>query len=96
MQVTRQHGSKPAQYWFSEIPSKIKYQHPDNRINDFHRQTLLISEFSHNGPKLVKYDLNNDGLEDLLIGGAGEEPTAIFMQKKNGEFESKKIPAFET
>ncbi len=88
-------GSKPAQYWFSEIPSKIKYQHPDNRINDFNRQTLLISEFSHNGPKLVKHDLNNDGLEDLLIGGAGEDPTAIFMQKKNGEFESKKSAAFE-
>ena len=88
--------SKPAQHWFSEIPSKIKYRHTDNRINDFHRQTLLIREFSHNGPKLVKYDLNNDGLEDLFIGGAGDEPLAIFMQKKNGEFESKKIPAFET
>ena len=89
-------ASKPVQHWFSETSSKIKYRHPDNGINDFHRQTLLISEFSHNGPKLVKYDLNNDGLEDLLIGGAGEEPMAVFMQKKNGEFELKKIPAFET
>jgi len=88
-------AAKAGRAWFSEVPSKIKYQNPNNRINDFNRQILLISAFSNNGPCMTKYDLNGDGLEDLLIGGAGEEATSLYMQKKNGDFELKKIAAFD-
>ena len=56
---------------------------------------LLISEFSYNGPCMTKYDLNKDGLEDVLIGGAAGQATSVFMQQKNGSFAEKKIPAFE-
>src|SRR5204863_694714 len=40
------------------------------------------------------YDLNNDGLEDLLIGGSAGEATRIWMQQKNGTLVLKQIPAF--
>ena len=30
----------------------------------------LLREFSYNGPCMLKYDLNRDGLEDVFIGGA--------------------------
>lgn len=81
--------------WFTEIQPAIKYESPDTSINDFNRQPLLISEFSYHGPCMTKYDLNKDGLEDVLIGGGAGQATHIFMQQKNGAFAKKTIPDFE-
>jgi hypothetical protein len=73
---------KPAAKWFAEILPNIKFENIDSNINDFNRQLLLISQFSYSGPCITKYDLNNDGLEDLLIGGAAGEATRLLMQQK--------------
>ena len=87
--------SKPPAEWFAETTSAIKYESPDTNINDFNRQILLFSEFSYDGPCMRKYDVNRDGLEDVVIGGAAGQATALFMQQKNGTFCEKKISAFE-
>ncbi len=87
--------AKPPAAWFAETPSAIKYESPDTNINDFNRQILLLSEFSYDGPCMRKYDVNRDGLEDVVIGGAAGQATALFMQQKNGSFAEKKISAFE-
>lgn len=81
--------------WFTEVHSPINYQNLDTGINDFNRQPLLISKFSYNGPCIYKYDLNKDGLEDVLIGGGTGYAVSFFMQHKNGTFTEKEIPAFE-
>ena len=86
---------KAAAKWFTETTSNIKCANIDNSMNDFNRQLLLISQFSYSGPCIAKYDLNNDSLEDMLIGGAAGEATRIFMQQKNGSLVLKNIPAFE-
>jgi hypothetical protein len=88
-------ANKPPVQWFAEITPAIKFESHDTSINDFNRQTLLISEFSYAGPCMRKFDLDNDGLEDVLIGGAAGQPTGVFMQQKNGSFAEKKIAAFE-
>ncbi len=69
MQLINHQADKPGIKWFTEIQSNIKYTSRDTSINDFNRQALLISEFSYQGPCMVKYDLDKDGLEDVLIGG---------------------------
>ena len=86
---------KPVTKWFSETASNIKCEPLDTNINDFNRQLLLISQLSYSGPCMTKYDLNNDGLEDLMIGGSAGEATRIFMQQKNGVLVLKKVPAFD-
>jgi len=86
---------KPAAKWFVETSSNIKFENIDTSMNDFNRQLLLISQFSYSGPCMTKYDLNNDGLEDLLIGGSDGETARLFMQQKNGSLVVKNIPAFE-
>ena len=86
---------KAAAKWFTETTSHIKCASIDSSMNDFNRQLLLISQFSYSGPCITKYDLNNDGLEDMLIGGAAGEATRIFMQQKNGSLVLKNILAFE-
>lgn len=80
---------------FTETSNNIKCNNQDTNINDFNRQLLLISQFSYSGPCMVKYDLNKDGLEDLIIGGTAGEATRVFMQQKNGALVLKKIPAFD-
>jgi enediyne biosynthesis protein E4 len=88
--------ARPGIKWFTEIQPMIKYeQNTDTSINDFNRQPLLISQFSYHGPCMIKYDLNKDGLEDVVIGGAAGQATSVFVQQKNGSFILKRIPAFE-
>ncbi len=81
--------------WFSAVKSPIVYQPASQVINDFNRQTLLISEFSWQGPCMKKADVNKDGLEDILIGGQAGQAVALYLQQKDGSFAEKKIPAFE-
>ena len=82
--------------WFTQIPSAISFKDSVYPVHDFDRQPLLICEYSHNSPVLIQYDLNGDQRDDILIGGAGEAPTRIFLQTGNGGFSEKKIPVFET
>jgi len=86
---------KPGIKWFTEIQSNIKYAGYDTSINDFNRQPLLISEFSYQGPCMFKYDLDKNGLEDMVIGGAPGQATSLLLQQKDGAFADKIIPAFE-
>lgn len=88
-------STMPAPKWFTEIQSNIKCDNADTSTNDFNRQLLLISQFSYNGPCMTKYDLNKDGLEDMLVGGSAGEATRIFMQQKGGALIQKKIPVFD-
>ena len=82
--------------WFTETESALKYQQPqDTSINDFNRQLLLISQFSYQGPCMVKFDLNKDGLEDAIIGGGAGQAAHIFLQQKNGSFQMQITPVFE-
>jgi hypothetical protein len=84
---------KPVTKWFAEIPSSIKYESHDTIMTL--TAILLISEFSYQGPCMTKYDLNKDGLDDVIIGAAPGQATSIFVQQRNGGFVKKTIPAFE-
>lgn len=87
---------KQIEPWFAETTPSIKYKETlDTSVNDFNRQSLLINQFSYSGPCITKADINKDGLEDVIIGGAAGESTKIFLQQKNGSFTQKNIPAFE-
>ncbi len=80
---------------FKKIKSPVNYTNKDVDINDFKRQSLLISELSHSGPCMTKSDINNDGLVDIYIGGAKGQSGEIFLQQKDKTFKNIKIPAFE-
>lgn len=81
--------------WFNQVPSAIAYKDTTSPTHDFDRQPLLVCELSHVSPSLVKYDINTDGKEDVLIGGSGNKPTHVFIQAAGGGFSQKRITAFE-
>ena len=80
---------------FNEIGPPISFDHKNAPINDFKRQSLLLNQPSHSGPCMAKGDVNNDGLEDIFIGGSSGQSAALFVQNGNGGFIRKIVSAFE-
>lgn len=69
----------------TEAVIKGNHTHRENEYNDFDHERLMPRKLSTEGPKIVTGDLNNDGLEDILILGAYGDPDKLFFQDRNGE-----------
>lgn len=80
----------------TERESPIPFSSSAAPINDFKRQSLLVAQLSHSGPIMVKADVNKDGLEDIVIGGAQGQSAQLFLQSENHDFRKKDIPHFLT
>ncbi len=81
---------------FSEIADDpIGYRHIEDDYNDFKREPLLPHQYSRMGPALAAADVDGDGKKDLFVGGGKGQPAALYMNKGNGKFAEKKIPAFD-
>jgi hypothetical protein len=66
----------------------------ETEFDDYSKQLLLPHRLSNEGPCIVSSDVNNDGLEDFLVGGSKNVPTSLYVQKGDGSFALKQIPAF--
>lgn len=65
--------------------NNIDYKHVENPFVDFNRDRLLNQMYSTEGPKLAIGDIDNDGDNDLFIGGSkGNIPT--ILKAHNGTF----------
>ena len=73
---------------FQEIEADIPFVHKAKQINDFSRQALLISELSHIGPVLKKADFNNDGQDDIIVGGGLGQSSVVYFKQTNGSFKA--------
>ncbi len=71
---------------YSSVESPINYKHPERKKRDFDRQRLLLYELSHQGPAMISGDINGDGREDIVIGGAAGQSTQIFLQRADGSY----------
>jgi len=63
----------------------LNYYHQENEFDDFEKEILLPIRQSTLGPKLSVFDSNNDGEDDLIIGGSSGFPTTLFTQQQ-GKF----------
>ncbi|MBC7884303.1 MAG: VCBS repeat-containing protein, partial [Saprospiraceae bacterium] len=77
---------------FSETSGKLSLKHTENEYSDFDRDRLLFYMISNEGPHLNVKDLNNDGLEDIVLGGSHGLSTQVVYQQKNGSFIKREIP----
>ena len=81
---------------YKEINSNsigLNYEHLENLYDDFETEILLPYKQSNSGPVIIKGDVNNDGSEDIYIGGASEQAGVLYIQKSN-KFVLKKNPDF--
>ncbi len=63
----------------------IDFVHKENEFVDFDRDRLIYQMLSTEGPKISVADYDGDKIEDFFIGGAKEEPGALFKQS-GGKF----------
>ncbi|MBT1696871.1 VCBS repeat-containing protein [Fulvivirgaceae bacterium PWU4] len=70
-------------------------RHEENDYNDFDRDRLNYHMLSTQGPAFAQADLNNDGRDDLYLGGSVGSPGKLYVQSTNGEFSPVPIEAFE-
>jgi len=67
--------------------ANLKFRHAENEYLEFNRESLLPFMLSMEGPALGVGDMNNDGLDEIFIGGARKEKGGFFQQAAPGKFE---------
>ncbi|MFI2742933.1 VCBS repeat-containing protein [Zhouia sp. PK063] len=76
-------------------PSLINFKHQETPTIEFNRDPLIPFASTNLGPEISVADVNNDGLDDVFIGGAKNQSSALYIQK-NGSFIPKQPEIFET
>ena len=80
---------------FETVTQKEPFIHLENPYDDFKDEVLLPHKNSTLGPALAVGDLNNDGREDYIIGGAIAQAAGLYIQQENGIFQKVSVPIFE-
>lgn len=70
---------------------KIKYVHQEHDFIDFNIQKLLPHKLSEYGPAMAVGDIDGNGLDDIVIGGAYKYSETILLQQLNGTFIQKSL-----
>lgn len=73
----------------------VDFVHQENEFVDFDRDRLLFNMVSNEGPCLCTGDVNGDGRDDFYIGGAKNQPGALYVQQKSGGFSKSNMKVFD-
>lgn len=69
---------------------QLDYVQKENNYIDFNNDPLFYKMYSREGPSIAINDINNDGLDDILLGGSAENSITLFTQN-SGIFEKSNV-----
>jgi hypothetical protein len=78
---------------FKEVSDavSIHFNHEEKDFVDFNIQKLLPHKLSEYGPALATGDIDGNGLDDLICGGAFTKSAQLFLQQANNRFIQKPL-----
>jgi hypothetical protein len=76
--------------YFYEI-TNILVPHKEDVYIDFNFEGLIPKMLSREGPAMAIGDVDNDGNDDVFIGGASNQLGKLYLQKKSGELSPSKF-----
>jgi len=77
----------------SETP--VDFKHEELTSYEYGRELLIPYSKGAEGPKVSVADVNNDGLQDLYIGGGKKQTGSLYMQNVDGTFVISEHDAFK-
>ena len=79
---------------FTKATKSIAFEHRENYFSDFNKNRLINQMYSSLGPKTSMGDIDNDGFEDLFIGGSkGYAP--VILKGNADNFTENKMSVFD-
>ncbi|MGK7369525.1 MAG: VCBS repeat-containing protein [Candidatus Halalkalibacterium sp. M3_1C_030] len=82
-----------ANQWFSDVSEEreINYEHQELEYDDFRFNRLLPHKLSQYGPSLSVGDVDNNGTQDLFIGGSYDYRGSFLLQDQDGRFKERQL-----
>ncbi|MDQ6768819.1 MAG: VCBS repeat-containing protein [Gemmatimonadota bacterium] len=82
---------------FADVTARtaLDFVHRENDFVDFDRERLMPKMLSTEGPGAAVADVNGDGLDDVFICGAKDQPSVLMIQQPDGRFASSNQQLFE-
>jgi len=87
-------SSRPVRSIASESRG-LTFRHKENPYEDYRNEPLVPHMLARLGPALARGDANGDGRDDVFVGGATDQPSALFVQRADGSFRPVSIAAFD-
>ncbi len=72
---------------FSDASALLNHVHHEEEFDDFARQPLLARKLSQPGPGVSWFDLDGDGVDDLLISSGRGGTLSMYQNNGRGAFE---------
>ena len=64
------------------IKPDFPFKHQETRLNFFDQERMLLSMPGRKGPVIAIADVNQDGLEDVFIGGGKNQESVLYLSEK--------------
>lgn len=85
--VMKAQEDSPVRIFNEEQPALgITFTEAGVSLLDFKRDRMIPNSISTSGPKIVRGDINHDGLEDIFLAGAKGSVNRLYKQLDNGTF----------
>ena len=69
---------------FRHTPGLLPYLHMEEDLIDYsYKQNILPHKFSQMGPRMQHGDLDNDGVDEILIGATNQLPVRAFVREED-------------